>query len=443
MIRFILRSILSSLVTMLLVSITLFFLLELGSGDVTVKILGIESTPAQRESYRQQLGLDQPVWQRYVTWLAGNDWWLQGRVGHDLMRVRDPDSGQMGWWADVEDTPTRWRMTDGELEAIQLQPNGSTTIVAADQFWNEVESASGETIESFWGLNNRNSAVRWVRGEGETLLVRSAAGFREESDGPVEFVPLSMGLLRGDPGQSLRTGRPVAVSLFPRVRNTAILAGLAFLFIMPLALFFGIIAGVNEGKPVDRTLSIAGLALTSTPEFVTGIVLILIFGIWLKMPGTNTPLLPAVSVFLSENEIFTNPRILVLPILTLTAVELGYVLRMTRASMVDVMNSSYIRTAIIKGMPYRRVVLRHAVRNALLAPITVIMLHVNWLIGGIVVVEAVFGFPGLGTYIFDSALFGDFNAVEAAAMVTVAIAVATRIIGDLAYMYLNPRIRYA
>jgi peptide/nickel transport system permease protein len=111
--------------------------------------------------------------------------------------------------------------------------------------------------------------------------------------------------------------------------------------------------------------------------------------------------------------------------------------------MVEVMDSAYIRTAILKGMPYRRVVMKHAVRNALMAPITIIMLHVNWLIGGVVVVEAIFGYPGLGKYIYDAAIFGDTNAVEAAAMLTVTIAVGTRILGDLAYTFLNPRIRYA
>jgi peptide/nickel transport system permease protein len=164
-----------------------------------------------------------------------------------------------------------------------------------------------------------------------------------------------------------------------------------------------------------------------------------------------------VTVFESADAIFSDPiltigdftlrginlKLIALPILTLTAVELGYVARMTRASMVEVMSSAYIRTAILKGMPYWRVVMRHAVRNALMAPITIIMLHVNWLVGGVVVVEAIFGFPGLGRYIYEAAIFGDFNAVEAAAMLTVTIAVATRLIGDLAYTFLNPRIRYA
>ena len=132
-----------------------------------------------------------------------------------------------------------------------------------------------------------------------------------------------------------------------------------------------------------------------------------------------------------------------LPVLTLTVVELGYVVRMTRASMLEVMGSAYIRTAILKGMPMRRVVLRHALRNALMAPVTVIMLHVNWLIGGIVVVEVIFGYPGLGKYIYDAAIFGDTIAVESATMLTVAIAVGTRLVGDLVYTFLNPRIRYS
>jgi peptide/nickel transport system permease protein len=247
---------------------------------------------------------------------------------------------------------------------------------------------------------------------------------------------LKKGLIRGDAGKSLQYGRPVSVTMASRVRNTLVLAGVAFLVVMPLALLFGILAGINEGKPLDRFISIASLAATATPEFVTGIFLILIFGIWLKA-------LPAVAIFLSEDAIFQDPKLLALPVLTLTAVELGYVARMTRASMVEVMGSPYIRTAILKGMPRWRVVLRHAVRNALMAPITIIMLHVNWLIGGVVVVESIFGYPGLGKYIYDAAIFGDFNAVEAAAMLTVVIAVGTRLVGDLAYTFLNPRIRYA
>ncbi len=429
---FVLRSLVSMLGTMALVSLALFALLEAGSGDVTKKILGAFATPEQRVSYRAQLGLDQPLWLRYATWLAGNDWWVQDRVGRPLRRVLNPHTHEPEWWADDEGHLTRWKMEEGRLIALRRRPDGSTRTDSADHLWRQ----GADNSQFFWGVDLHNRAVRWVRGTGAQTWVLTPAGFRLEGDGPQDYIPLQKGLLRGDPGQSLRTGRPVEATLFPRLRNTAILAGLAFVSIMPLALLLGVVAGILAGRLPDRILSIGSLIATATPEFVTGIFLILIFGIWLQA-------LPAVSVFLDKDAVFQDPRLLVLPVLTLTAVELGYIIRMTRSSMIQVMQSPYIRTAILKGLPLRRVVLRHALRHALIAPITAIMLHVNWLIGGLVVVEAVFGYPGLGLYIYDSALFGDFNAVEAAAMLLVGIAVLTRLIGDLAYTYLNPRIRFA
>jgi peptide/nickel transport system permease protein len=433
MARFLIRSILSTIVTMLLVSIALFVLLEVGTGDITIKILGVFATEEQRASYRAQLGLDQPGWLRYLDWLAGNDWRAERLVGYPLVSVPNPQTGEQTWWADVDGQLTRWKMEEGRLSALRRQEDGSTTAHLISGAW-QTDPATGNEI--FWGVDSNNRAAMWVRGEGATVFVRTKTGMTEMKDGAQKFIPLKKGLLRGDAGISLQTGRPVSTTLWTRVRNTAILAGVAFLFIMPLALFFGIVAGINEGKTTDRVISITSLAFTATPEFVTGVFLILIFGIWLQV-------LPAISVFLSDDALWQDPRLLILPVLTLTAVELGYVARMTRASMVEVMNAPYIRTAILKGMPRWRVVMRHAVRNALMAPITIIMLHVNWLIGGLVVVEAIFGYPGLGKYIYDAAIFGDFNAVEAAAMLTVTIAVATRLIGDLAYTLLNPRIRYA
>jgi peptide/nickel transport system permease protein len=432
MARFIARSILSTIVTMLLVSIALFFLLEVGSGDVTVKILGVFATPEQRASYRAQLGLDQSAWLRYANWLVGNDWRAEGLVNHELVTAPNLNTDEQEWWADVDGQLTRWQMEDGVLMELQRQADGSSETAVFSGAWTPEEDGT----ETFWGVDTDNRAVKWRRGSGETVWVLTKAGLRQQGDGPVQYIPLRKGLLRGDAGQSLQTGRPVAVTLLPRIRNTAVLAGVAFIVVMPLALFLGILAGINEGKLLDRVISITSLGATATPEFVTGIFLILIFGIWLKW-------FPAVAIFTSPNAIFKEPKLLALPVMTLTAVELGYIARMTRASMVEVMDTAYIRTAIIKGMPYRRVVVKHAIRNALMAPITIMMLHVNYLVGGVVVVEVIFGFPGLGKYIFDASIFGDFNAVEAAAMITVTIAVATRLLGDLAYTFLNPRIRYS
>jgi peptide/nickel transport system permease protein len=433
MARFLIRSFLSAVITMLLVSIALFTLLEIGSGDIAVKILGVFATEEQKASYRAQLGLNAPPWQRYLDWLIGNDWRAESMVDADLVTVNNQVTGETQWWAKTDQGLARWRMEEGELTRLIRQPDGSSAAVATSA---DIWQADPEGGEYFWGVDNNNRAVKWVKGQGAQVWVLTKAGLRKEGDGPQQYIPLRRGLLRGDPGESWQYGRPVAVTLFPRIRNTVVLAGIAFVFIMPIALFFGILAGINEGKFLDRFISITSLGATATPEFVTGIFLILILGIWLRW-------VPAVAIFTSPNAIFENPTLLILPVLTLTAVEVGYVARMTRASMVEVMDSAYIRTATIKGMPRWRVVFSHALRNALMAPITVIMLHVNWLIGGIVVVEVIFGYPGLGKYIYDAAIFGDFNAVEAAAMFTVIIAIVTRLIGDLAYTLLNPRIRYA
>ena len=290
----------------------------------------------------------------------------------------------------------------------------------------------------FWGVDNLNHAVMWQTGGEHTFWMKAkgAGWWVEQAGGAVEYIPLQRGLLRGDPGESIRTRQPVRTELVMRIRNSAILAGLAFAVVMPLALLMGLIAGLNEGKTIDRVLSIFGLMTTASPNFATGVFLILIFSIWLKV-------LPGATVFTSSRAIFEEPKMLVLPVATLTLIELGYVLRMTRASMVEVMKAAYVRTAFLKGLPYRRIVFRHAVRNALMAPITVIMLHVNWLMGGIVVVEAIFGYPGLGTFLLTSALYKDVFAIEAGAMVMVILAVGTQLVADVIYTFLNPRIRYA
>jgi len=432
MARFLGRSAISAVVTMLLVSIFLFVLLESRTDSVALRLLGVFATNEQLASYKAQLGLDSPPDQRYLDWLIGSEWRAESEVGYDLVAVSNQTTGELEWYADVDGTYTRWKMEDGRLMTLQRQPDGDTSARIFSIEWQTDDDGS----EFFWGVDTDNRAVKWVRGSGETVWVLTQAGLRQEGDGPREYIPLRKGIVRGDPGESLQYGRPVAVTLLPRLRNTLVLALVAFMIIMPLALFFGILAGINEGKPLDRFISTTGLGMTATPEFVTGIFLILILGIWLEV-------VPAVAICLSPNCVFEDPSILILPVLTLTAVELGYIARMTRASMVEVMDAPYIRTATIKGMPRRRIVIRHALRNALLAPITVIMLHVNWLIGGVVVVEVIFGYPGLGKYIYDAAVFGDYNAVEAAAMITVIIAVGTRLVGDFAYTMLNPRIRYS
>ncbi len=435
MARFIVRRLGFMLLTMFIVSIAIFAINEIAPGNIARNILGPFATPEQEASFLAQLGLDQPLHTRYITWLVGSDWRAGRVVGMPLRRIKKSETEFYEWWAeDADGTLVRWKLEGEDLIALRLQPDGTVVESIDNDRWQTDEAGAS----TFWGVDLHNRAVMWEKGTGQTYWMRAkAAGWwTEQKGGAIEYIPLLCGLLRGDPGESVKTGRAVADAILRRLQNSIILAGIAFVIVMPLALVLGLIAGLNEGKTIDRILSISGLATTATPNFAAGIFLILILAVWLK-------LLPGATVFVSERAIFENPKMLILPVLTLTLIELGYVLRITRASMVEVMSAPYIRTAFLKGLPYWRIVFKHALRNALMAPITIIMLHVNWLMGGIVVVEAIFGFPGLGRYLLDAALYKDVFAIEAGSMVMVMLAVGTQLVADIIYTFLNPRIRYA
>lgn len=242
-------------------------------------------------------------------------------------------------------------------------------------------------------------------------------------------------LLRGDLGVSTLSGTPVLPIILRRAGNSAILAAVAFLAIMPLGLSLGVLAGLREGRLVDRVISLGGLVSTSIPPFASGVVLILLFALWL-------PWLPGTSALATETWAWEVPSKLVLPVLALILADAGYVARMTRASVSEVMRTAYVRTAILKGLPFHRVVVRHVLRNALLAPVTVVALHLNWLMGGLVVLESLFGFPGLGRLMLEAALNKDVPVIEAGAIVATFVAVASQCAADVAYTALNPRIRY-
>jgi peptide/nickel transport system permease protein len=437
MIKFLIRRILFTMLTMFIVSVLVFALTEIAPGNIARNTLGNLITPEQEASFNRQNGLDQPLVARYLRWIFGSDWQAARLIGHSVVRLYDPSNDRYSWWVVDENGAAFQNYTIDSETIIKVvrQADGTTQDVPlGDEAWKP--DGTGQLV--YWGVDKEDHTALWIKGQKyEEWTLRAASGNWLSSPGaPAQYSPLQKGLLRGDPGVSFLTRRPVAETLLRRLRNTAILAGLAFAFIMPLALVLGLIAGLNEGKWVDRLLSIGGLITTATPEFVSGVFLILIFSTWLH-------LLPGAVVLRSDTAIFENPQMLVLPVLTLTFVELGYVLRITRASMVEVMRTNYIRTAVLKGLPRFRIVFKHAIRNALMAPITVIMLHVNWLIGGIVIVESIFGYPGLGGYILDTALFKDVFGIEAATMVLIMIAVGTQLVADFIYTFLNPRIRYA
>ncbi|MBM3518401.1 MAG: ABC transporter permease [Alphaproteobacteria bacterium] len=239
-------------------------------------------------------------------------------------------------------------------------------------------------------------------------------------------------LLAGEFGESVRFKVPVAEVLWPRLANTAVLGVVVFAVMIPLALALGVLAGMREGSALDRTISLFSVVTTSVPEFASAAFLSALFVFALHwLPGTSA---------MAEG---FDAAEMILPALVLILYDLGYVTRMTRSAMADVMGMPYIRTAILKGLRQRRIVLVHALRNALIAPFTVITLQVNWLLSGVIVVEFFFAYKGFGALLLEASLNQDIYLIEACTMVAVFVAVTTQTIADIGYTLLNPRIRFA
>lgn len=239
------------------------------------------------------------------------------------------------------------------------------------------------------------------------------------------------GVVTGDMGESVRFKVPVSDILWDRLANTGILGLAVFLVMVPLSLVLGVLAGMKEGSWLDRSISVTCIGTTSVPEFASAVLMSAVFVFSLGwLPGTSA---------MSSGFDVTQ---LILPVLVLVLYDFGYVARMTRASMAEVMTTPYIRTAILKGLPYRRVILRHALRNALIAPFTVIMLQINWLLSGVIVVESYFAYKGFGALLLEAALNKDIFVIEACTMVAVVVVALTRLGSDVGYTYLNPRIRF-
>lgn len=235
----------------------------------------------------------------------------------------------------------------------------------------------------------------------------------------------------GNLGTSTRYKGPVKDVLLPRLWSTAILGFWTFAILIPLSLILGILSGMKEGSILDRTISVFGILTTSVPEFASAVFFSALFVFGLKwLPGTSS---------MSGGFEFKQ---LILPAMVLVVYDFGYVARMTRASMAEVMQSQYIRSAVLKGLPYRQVIMRHALRNALIAPFTVIMLQINWLLSGVIVVEFFFAYKGFGALLLEASLNNDIALLEACAMVAVVVAVSSQTIADIGYTFLNPRIRF-
>ena len=241
--------------------------------------------------------------------------------------------------------------------------------------------------------------------------------------------------LTGHLGYSYQyTSETVASIVWHALGNSLLLAGFALVIIVPASIAVGVIAGLRRDTLLDRVITIFSLSMTVMPEFVTAIVLIVIFAVVLNW-------LPSYGVPQTPGPFIDRFHYLILPAIPLMLVELGYVARMARAGTAQELERPYVRTATLKGLPRRRVVVSHVLRNAMVPTVTVIGSQIGWLIGGLVVVETLFNYPGIGRYTVQAALNHDQPLLEACVLVIAVIYMVANLVADIVVAMLNPRIR--
>ncbi len=241
-------------------------------------------------------------------------------------------------------------------------------------------------------------------------------------------------LLEGDFGKSLTSGRQVSEVLWPRVVNTTLLAAFAALIYVPLAFIPASIQALNRDKAVDHVLSVVTLALLSIPDFLLGTLLIILFVLLI-------PWLPAVSTVQASTTAFRFLRAITLPAVTLAIVMAVYAVRMLRDSLIEVLASDYVRMAELKGMTRGYVMMRHALPNALIPTLNVTALNLAYVVGGVVIVEKLFSYPGFGSLLVDALMLQDIPIVEAAVLASAFVYVLANLAADVAAVFLNPKLR--
>lgn len=251
---------------------------------------------------------------------------------------------------------------------------------------------------------------------------------------PLQYIDWLAGFVSGNWGDSFSTRQPIRALVGERLANSLMLAGLTMLIAVPLAIGLGVLAGLRADRPADAAISVSSLAVVGLPEFVTGLLLIELFAFRLRWLPANSSIAPGAGF------VEALPQ-LVLPALTATLVLLAYIVRLTRAGVIEELKQGYVRTAALKGLPWRTVVLRHVLRNALLPTITVVAISLGWLISGLIVVENVFNYPGLGRLLTFAIDRRDLPLLQAISMITVLVFAASNLAADLLYALLNPRIR--
>jgi peptide/nickel transport system permease protein len=265
-------------------------------------------------------------------------------------------------------------------------------------------------------------------------LLRIKLGLNDPA--PLRYLHWLGGLLSGDLGQSLVSSRPVADILAPRIYNTILLSAYAFLLYLPLTVLPALIQAIRRDRPVDHALSVVTLVLLSMPDFLLATILLFTFVVLV-------PVLPAISLVDQSSDAIDYLRAMTLPALTLAIVMAVYAVRMLRDNLIEVLDSDYVRMAELKGLSPRRVLLRHALPNALVPTLNVTALNLAYLVGGVVVVEKVFSSPGFGSLLVDSLQLRDLPVIETTVMIAALVYVGANLIADVAAVLLNPRLRTA
>ena len=237
----------------------------------------------------------------------------------------------------------------------------------------------------------------------------------------------------GDLGESIRN-RPVSDVLFDPMVSSGKLALLAFVIVVPLAIAGGVVAAMNEGSFRDRLISVGGLSATAIPEFVWAVFFILIFALGLG-------LFPTTAQFPDGSSVFTQLKYLLLPSLCLVCVLFGYIARMARAGTIEALDADYTRTAILKGLPRRTVIRRHVLRNSLLPTIAVVATQAGYLIGGLVIIEVIFNYNGIGQTLARAATQKDIPVLQSGVLLVGIVYLVATLIADILYSVLNPRVR--
>ena len=275
---------------------------------------------------------------------------------------------------------------------------------------------------------------------GNTATPQLLAQYRKDFnlDRPIlqRYADWLAGLPRGDLGKSLPSGQAVSSIVGDKIRNTAVLAGITMIILIPLSVVLGTISAVRRDRVVDHGVTGTTLLLIATPEFVIGTLLAVLFGVWLHI-------LPPVSLVDPSRSVLSQPSILVLPVLTLLAAIAAQTTRMVRACMIDVLESDYVQMARLKGVPESRVLWHHALPNAMGPTIQVLAMNVAWLAGGVVIVEAVFQYPGMGLELTHAVGARDLATVEVLALLITCVYIVGNLLADAGVMVLNPRLRRA